>query len=151
MTRTEAVETVSHRGVSWRRQIPRWFVGLVLIATGIGKALDIPGFVRVITAYALGPAWIYPPLAHILPFVELATGVCLLAGVKVRDAAWVAVGLHAGLLTVVIVTLWRGIVVANCGCFGVFWARPVDAVTVVEDAVMLVLSVTVLWQNWRRE
>ena len=151
MTRTEAVESISHQGVSWRRQIPRWFVGLILIATGTGKALDIPGFVTVVTAYDLGPVWTYPLLAHILPFVELATGVCLLTGVKVRDAASVAVGLHGLLLTVVIVTLWRGIAVANCGCFGVFWSRPVDAVTVGEDAIMLGLSVLVLWQNWRRE
>jgi len=40
--------------VTWQI-FPRWFVGLVLIATGTGKILDIPGFVQVLAAYDLLP------------------------------------------------------------------------------------------------
>ena len=35
--------------------LPRRFVGLVLVATGTGKALDIPSFVHVLAAYDLLP------------------------------------------------------------------------------------------------
>lgn len=131
-------------------QLPRWFVGLVLIATGTGKALDIPGFVHVLAAYALLPAWGNILVAYTLPFVELVTGWCFLAGVRLLLAAWIAVGLHLLFLSAVLGTLWRGIVVANCGCFGVFFARPLTGLTAIEDLVMIGLSLSVLWQA-RRE
>lgn len=124
----------------------RWFVGLVLISTGTGKALDMPGFVHVLAAYDLLPPWVNLALAYTLPFFELATGICLVARIRLVMAAWAAAALHVMLLGAVLITLWRGIAIANCGCFGVFFARPVDAQTVVEDAVMLALSIFVLWQ-----
>lgn len=36
--------------------------------------------------------------------------------------------------------LHRGLQIANCGCFGVYWARPLTAVTLVEDALLLALA-----------
>lgn len=126
------------------RHFPRWFVGGVLIATGIGKALDMPGFVGVLAAYDLLPSWGTIALAYSLPFIELATGFCLLTQWWVRPAAWTAVGLHVILLSAVLITRWRGLEIANCGCFGVFLARPLGTQTVVEDTVMLALSLLVL-------
>lgn len=126
--------------------LPRWFVGFVLIATGTGKALDIPGFVHVLAAYDLLPSWGNVTLASTLPFLELATGICLVTRIKLPAAAWSTVGLHASLLSAVLITLWRGIEIANCGCFGVFLARPLTGQTAAEDAAMLGLSLLVLWQ-----
>ena len=132
------------------RIFPRWFVGLVLIATGTGKAFDMPGFVQVLAAYDLLPSSGNVALAYTLPFIELATGLCLLTRRGLRLAAWTAAGLHVMLLSAVLLTLWRGIEIANCGCFGVFLARPLTAQTVVEDAVMLALSIVVLRQAHRK-
>ncbi len=126
----------------------RWLVGGVLVATGVGKALDVPGFVDVVAAYDLLPptgSWV---VAHVLPPLELATGASLLARVMPRGFAVVAVGLHAMLVVVVITTLVRGIPVENCGCFGVFLARPLGLGTLVEDAVMLAASGVVLHSAW---
>jgi len=133
----------------WRtflQYVPRWFVGLVLIATGTGKVLDIPGFVHVLAAYDLLPSSGNVALAHTLPFLELATGICLLTRIKLLAAAWAAVGLHVVLLGAVLATLWRGIEIANCGCFGVFLARPLTGQTVAEDVLMLAVSIVVLRQ-----
>ena len=88
--------------------------------------------------------------AYTLPFVELVTGFCLLTRTGLRLAAWVAVGLHVMLLGVVLSTLWRGLAISNCGCFGVFLARPLTGWTVVEDLVMLSMSFLVLWQVRRQ-
>ena len=128
------------------RKIPRWFGGLVLVATGTGKALDIPGFVGVLAAYDLLPDWGNVMLAFCLPIVELAVGAALLSGFCLPLAAWGAAGLHAVLLVSVSVSLRRGLKIANCGCFGVFWPRPLGIQTFVEDAVMLGLSLLVLGQ-----
>jgi len=130
--------------------LPRWFVGWILIATGTGKALDIPGFVQVLAAYDLLPAWSNVALAYTLPFLELATGICLVMGTRLFAAAWATVGLHAMLLSAVVITLWRGIEITNCGCFGVFLARPLTLQTAAEDAAMLGLSLLVLWQVRQR-
>jgi hypothetical protein len=131
---------------NWLRGLPRWCVGLVLIATGTGKALDLSGFVQVLAAYELLPAEGTVLVAYTLPFIELATGLCLITRIALPLAAWVAVGLHLLLLGVVLLTLWRGIAIANCGCFGVFLARPLNSQTVIEDTVMLALSLWVLRQ-----
>jgi uncharacterized membrane protein YphA (DoxX/SURF4 family) len=128
----------------WLNQVPRWFVGLVLIATGTGKALDMPGFIDVLAAYDLAPDWVNVILAYTLPFIELTTGFCLLARIRLRLAAWVTVGLHVVLLSSVLITLWRGLNLDNCGCFGVFLARPLTGQTAIEDTVMLGLSLLVL-------
>ncbi len=142
----EALPELAPRSVQtvWLHDFPRWVVGSVLIATGTGKALNIPGFADVLAAYALLPPWGNVILAHTLPVVELGTGLCLLTRIWLRPAAWVAVGLHIVLLGVVGVTLMRGLAIDNCGCFGVFLARPLSVQTVVEDAVMLGMSLLVL-------
>ena len=132
----------------WR--LPRAFVGLVLVATGLGKLLDLPGFVHVVAQYDLMPSLGDHLVAYTLPLVELATGACLLAGFQLRTAATSAVALHILLVSVVAVTLRRGIHVANCGCFGVFLARPLGPQTLIEDLVMLGLSLLVLWRVARR-
>ncbi len=148
----EALPELAPRSVRtvWLHDFPRWVVGLVLLATGTGKALDIPGFAEVLAAYALLPPWGNVILAYTLPVIELGTGLCLLTRIRLRPAAWVAVGLHIVLLGAVVVTLIRGLAIANCGCFGVFLARPLSVQTVVEDAVMLGMSLLVL-QDVRRQ
>ncbi len=126
------------------RAIPRVFVGLILIGTGIGKGLDMPGFITVLEGYQLLPYWLSVILAYALPFVELGIGISLLMAFKRIQSAWLAVVIHVVMLSVVLLTLYRGIEVANCGCFGVFFARPLTPMTAIEDIVMLTMSVLAL-------
>jgi uncharacterized membrane protein YphA (DoxX/SURF4 family) len=131
------------------KEVPRYFVGLILIGTGFGKLLDMPGFVAVIEAYRLVSHSLSVVLAYSLPFVELGAGLSLVSGRYLAFGASLAVGLHAVLISAVIVTLERGVRVDNCGCFGVFLARPLGPGTLVEDLVMLVMSLWA-WMNARR-
>ncbi len=150
MTSIPAAEVRPGTRLSWLWQAPRIFVGAVLIATGTGKWLDIPGFVAIVDAYALLPHGLNLLLGVSLPFVELGCGIALLIWARPRRAAWCAVGLHVLLLTGVVVALSRGRELANCGCFGVFLARPLTWATAAEDAVMLILSLLALWAAYRR-
>ncbi|MGH8556627.1 MAG: MauE/DoxX family redox-associated membrane protein [Methylococcales bacterium] len=135
--------------IEWmRREFPRYFAGFILMATGLGKVLDIPGFVTVIEAYQLFPHRAAVLLAYILPFIELGTGFCLASGRFLLSGASLAVGLHAVMIGAVVITLIRGIPVENCGCFGVFFARPLSYTTLIEDLVMLAMSGWV-WINAR--
>ena len=150
-TKTELPESAGESTrYHWFFRFTRWFVGLVLLATGIGKALDMKGFVGVLSNYDLLPYFGNVLVAYTLPFIELTTGFCLLSRVALRPAAWVAVGLNVLLLCVAVITLWRGLALANCGCFGVFLSRPLTGQTVVEDVVMLGMSILVLCESRRR-
>ncbi len=132
-----------------RREFPRYFVGFILIATGIGKALDMAGFVIVIEAYRLVPHRVAVALAYLLPFIELGTGFFLVIRRYLLSAASLAVGLHVVLISAVVITLTRGIPVDNCGCFGVFFARPLSYTTLIEELVMLAMSGWA-WMNARK-
>ena len=90
-------------------------------------------------------------LAYSMSIVELAVGALLVAGFILPPTAWAAVGLNTLLLFAVSIGLWRGLKIANCGRFGVFWPRPLGVQTFVEDAVMLGLSVLVLLQASRAD
>ncbi len=144
----------NHRNKSVTRYfnaIPRIFVGLILVGTGMGKMLDMSGFVNVLESFQLFPFWLNVLLAYTLPFIELGIGISLLTAFKAVYSAWLAVGLHILMLSVVLITLYRGIEVANCGCFGVFFARPLTPLTVIEDLVMLAMSLLALLDAKRKK
>lgn len=117
-----------------------WFLRISLAAinlgAGIGKALDLPGFVRVLETYHLFPAWSWWPLAIAAVLGEGLLGVWLLAGWRLEWAAWVCGAVAAGYGIVLTITLLRGIELPNCGCFGVFLARRLTWHSPLEDLVM---------------
>jgi hypothetical protein len=119
----------------------RLFVALVLLSTAIGKLLDVEGFAGVIATYQLLPAWVLLPLAWLIPLGELVLGAWIVLGARLRWAALGSVAMHAGYTAWTGLALVRGLVIANCGCFGVFWARPLTMDTVIEDGVMVLVSV----------
>jgi len=58
------------------------------------------------------------PLAIGLPYVEMWTGLFLLAGLYSRQAALLSTLLFASFLTVISAAFLRGIDLSSCGCFG---------------------------------
>jgi len=122
----------------------RFVIGLVLLATGAGKLLDLRGFAGVLRTYEAFPEGALLPLALAIPLVELAIALWLFSGRRLAGAAIAAVAIHAAYAGWSAVSLIRGLKLSNCGCFGVFLARPLDWATVVEDLVMAGLSVWLL-------
>lgn len=130
---------VSTKNKIWANGI-RYFITTVLLATGVGKALDIPGFVAVLVTYQAIPGWGLYPVALGMTGIELALSVWLFSGRWLSGAALGSLALHGVFTLWTGVTLLRQIDVPNCGCFGVFLARPLDIWTMVEDLVMVALS-----------
>jgi hypothetical protein len=126
---TVLLRTISH--------LLRCFIGLVLIATGVGKGLDLAGFTVVIASYDLLPALLHWPVAIGMTTTELVLGGWLLWGRRLVHAALVSAALHASFTAWATIALLRGLQLENCGCFGVFLARPLTWTTVVEDSVMV--------------
>lgn len=122
----------------------RGFIGLVLLATGAGKLLDVRGFARILGSYRVLPEESLLPLALAIPIAELALAIWLFSGRRLAGAALISSAMHllyagwsAGGVT-------RGLELPNCGCFGIFLARPLGWSTVAEDIVMVGLSLWLL-------
>ena len=116
----------------------RLFLGGLILATGAGKALDIPGFAGVLAAYRPGlPGGALLPIAGGIAVLELMLGAWLLGGWQVVRAARVAMALNAIYFIVLEITQWRGLEIENCGCFGVFLAQPLRWYTPLEDLVLI--------------
>ena len=78
-----------------------------------------------------------PAVAVSMVVIELKIAENLYRKLNLKMAALAATGLHVGFTLLATITLLRGIEVPNCGCFGVFWARPLTYITVGEDIFMV--------------
>ena len=71
----------------------------------------------------------------VLVWIELAAGLCLLAGLKRRSRLIILSGLLAAFLVVILITMARGLK-NDCGC-GLFSQRQVNPMAILEDLVLL--------------
>ena len=93
-----------------------------------------------IDSYQMLPSWAVQWLALLLPWMELALGSLLIAGIAVR---WVA-SITSALLVVFMIALARAAILGlaiNCGCFGDSSTNP--ATELVLDSVLLLVSLAV--------
>ncbi len=128
----------------------RYFLGLLFIATAIGKLLDNRGFAQVINSYQLGiPDFALLGVALTFSLLELIIGLNILYGRKFSKSILATLAFHLGYATLAFTTLLRGIALTNCGCFGVFLARSLRWSTVIEDLVLATISL-VCWLLLRR-
>ncbi|MEK9627772.1 MAG: MauE/DoxX family redox-associated membrane protein [Nitrospinota bacterium] len=118
-------------------RVLRYFIASVLLLTGIGKLLDVPGFIKVIETYQIVPSSLQPAVAVSMVLIELKIAENLFRSLSLKLTALAATALHIGFTFLATITLIRGIEVPNCGCFGVFWARPLTYITVGEDIFMV--------------
>jgi hypothetical protein len=127
----------------------RFAIGAVLLATAVGKLLDIPGFARVLGTYDTFVPGALVPIAVAVPVAELALALWLFSGRNLAASALTSAAMHAVYAAWSAVSVLRGLKLPNCGCFGVFLARPLGWSTVVEDLVMVAASLG-LWVLVRR-
>jgi uncharacterized membrane protein YphA (DoxX/SURF4 family) len=127
----------------------RLFLGGLLIYAGYTK-LFIPGmnphppvgvalalFATQIDSFQLLPPWAVTRLAHTLPFVEIAIGILLVIGWRLRIWSSLASILLLGFLGVVVRSYALGLQI-NCGCFGPGEALTIK--TVLRDASLVAVS-----------
>jgi hypothetical protein len=123
----------------------RLFIALILLATAAGKLLEVRGFAGVLASYDAFPAGLLLPMAAGIPLAELLLGAWLLSGRRLAGAAVASIAMHSLYAAWSAVSVLRGLELSNCGCFGVFLARPLNWLTVAEDLVMVALSIWLLF------
>jgi hypothetical protein len=120
---------------------------LVLYAAmAVGQLSNPAGFARILDDYRLGPGW---ALAVVILAVELAA-VGLLATQRTRPAGGVAALAVAVVWSALAVQAFtRGLVIPNCGCFGVHLGQSLGWPVLVQDASLMASS-TWVWHSTRR-
>lgn len=114
----------------------RFLIALVLLATAVGKLLDVPGFARVLGSYRAFPEALLTPIAILVPAAELLLAAWLFSERRPFGAALTALVMHVIYAGWAASAILRGLVLENCGCFGVFLKRRLSWSTVAEDLVM---------------
>jgi len=101
-------------------------------------------FAMAIDAYKVMPEWMAVGAAHVLPWVELALGVALIAGIWLRLTSTAATALLAVFFTAMVHAYQpeakEGQI--SCGCFGL--GEPISARTLMRDGALLALSAALM-------
>ena|SRR6185503_13699925 len=129
-----------------RAKLPQLFLRLILGAVFIYAAYTKLRqswllFALSIDSYQLLPEWAVFALARTLPWLELALGVLLIAGVALRYLSVVATAILGLFFTVMLVSYFRGAGI-DCGCFGVGEALSVK--TLLRDGVLLAAAISLV-------
>ncbi|MDM7997253.1 MAG: MauE/DoxX family redox-associated membrane protein [Acidobacteriota bacterium] len=115
-----------------------WLCRLILagvfIYSGYIKLQEPLQFAVAITGYRLVPEGLIFPLATYLPWVEVALGVGILIGWKIRFFSAAAAALLFFFIGVLAITISRGID-ANCGCFSM--NERISPKTIARDSLIL--------------
>ena len=115
-------------------------LGALLLVAGLLKAHDgAAATAASIVAYRIVPASVAAPLGAALPYVEIALGAYLVAGLFTRVAGWISAVQFVVFATAVGSLLVRH-VPADCGCFGSAVATPPSWGHVALDVLLAVIA-----------
>jgi len=127
----------------WLLRFLEIVLGVVFIYAGVLKHLHPLEFAQAVLAYRLLPESLVGITAAVLPWVEIAPGLFLAAGVKKRSCLQILTLLAGSFLVVMVITVARGLKI-DCGC-GLFFQRQVGLVPILEDLGFLLWAGGLYW------
>ncbi|GAB7040030.1 MULTISPECIES: MauE/DoxX family redox-associated membrane protein [Catenuloplanes] len=105
------------RAGPWAGLVARLGLAAVWLYAGGAKVGDLAGSARAVNAYQLLPFDVAQVIGAMLPFVEVAVGLLLLAGLATRVSAVVS-ALLLMVFVAGIASAWARGLQIDCGCFG---------------------------------
>ncbi len=117
----------------------RLLVGGAFVLAGVLKIADPAKFAMAVANYRLFPHETLNLVAILVPPVEVAAGLFVLAGVWLRAAALVIVWMTALFLLLITSALARGLNI-ECGCFGTVGGRHVGLFNLGIDSLLLLFA-----------
>ena len=97
-----------------------------------------------IDAYQLLPEWAVLTLGRTIPWLELALGLMLAAGVALRYTAGIASVLLAAFFAIMLQAYIKGMGI-DCGCFGL--GEKISPLTLTRDGIFLAMAITLALRN----
>jgi uncharacterized membrane protein YphA (DoxX/SURF4 family) len=128
--------------MSWLILALRVVIGAIFIVAGVSKLGHADVFAAQIAGFRLLPQVVIPPMATVLPFLEILLGGYLILGLFTRTAAWIAVAFFAAFDAAIASAVVRGMTV-SCGCFGPNDTTVTTWAEVARDFVFVVLAIIV--------
>ncbi|UCD85741.1 MAG: DoxX family membrane protein [Deltaproteobacteria bacterium] len=122
----------------------RMILGAVFIWSSIDKISDPEGFIKVVESYNILPFTLSVVFAVALPWVELISGLLLIAGVYTRSSAVVLTSMLIVFLVAISINLYRGADLA-CGCFDVQSESGDLWLTFVRDILLIVMGLQIFF------
>ena len=114
-------------------------IGGIIFGSALGKSLDLPGFADVLLTYQAFPESALYAIAFSVTAFEFVLGAWILLGWRLHASAITAAMMNVVYAVWMTITLFRGLELSNCGCFGVFFPRPLTWPSPIEDLVMVFL------------
>lgn len=129
----------------WAITVGRTLLGGVFVYAAYTKLkTSFLLFAMAIDAYKVMPDWLAVTAAHVLPWVELAIGIALIAGIWPRVTATAATALLGAFFTAMVHAYQpqakEGQI--SCGCFGL--GEPISGRTLMRDGALLALSAALM-------
>ena len=119
-------------------------IGVVFLAAAAAKLWDPAALAQDIRHFRLIPSALTPLLAIVLPWIELLAALSLLARVRPRSGAWVALGALLVFTVAVAAAMARGLDF-ECGCFGTLAATRIGVRKLATNlALLAIASIAVL-------
>jgi putative oxidoreductase len=143
----------SDRVLHLLRWLSRMAMAGIFFYTGYIKIDQPMQFAAIITGYKLIPpnfAYASDLIYYIstyFPWIEIALGIFLLIGWKIRYAACASATLLMFFMVILSITYARGIQ-ANCGCFS--FNDRITPLTIVRDSIILLPALFLLWNPRRK-
>jgi len=140
------------RSASWWLNLAlRVGIAAVFLWAAVDKIAHPDRFADIITDYRILPACLVNPFAVVLPWVEIAVGLCLLLGLWLPASSLLATGMTVMFMIAITWALAQGYADLHCGCFttsqegrgeawGLLW----------RDGILLAACAWLFWRTWRR-
>jgi uncharacterized membrane protein YphA (DoxX/SURF4 family) len=116
----------------------------VFLYSGYTKVQNPLQFAVAISGYQLVPEDLVYPMAQYLPWLEIALGLAVLIGWKIRIFSSAVAALLLFFMVVLTITYLRGIE-ANCGCFSM--DDPISPLTILRDSIFLIPALYLVFEN----
>lgn len=121
-------------------------VGLMLLGTGVSKALTAQDFLTSFNAYQAIPASMAPAAAFLVILGELVVGALLVVSLQVRWASLLATIMFV-VFTAAIASAWHRGLQIDCGCF-LGLPEPVGPGAVIRDSIFTLLAAWISREHW---
>jgi uncharacterized membrane protein YphA (DoxX/SURF4 family) len=134
----------------WLNLALRLGIAVVFLWAALDKIAHPDRFADIITDYNMLPVWAINPFALVLPWVEVATAVCLVVGLWVPSAALLATGMTVMFMVAITWALAQGYSDLHCGCFTTSQEGKGEAWGLLwRDALLLAACAWLFCRTWR--
>ncbi len=123
--------------------ISRVILGYIFIYAGMVKIIDPAGFAESILNYRLTPLFLVNFFAIVIPWIEVVAGILLIFGISSKESSFIICTLLIIFNIMIFIAVIRGLDI-ECGCFGTNDSQSVGIQKLLENFVLLLLSIQII-------